>query len=272
MNQTYGIFAVTPRSISIKDDRDNGWVADVKWAFMPGAKPERKLELEHLSVLKGAAASDGIRMELTPRLDGEFLPPIMLGVTQRGNITIGEEGEVLCITRITLDELELAGLGIDAILSASNCLECTVSDQPTLDEGAKQLEGQGALFGDDEAEPAAPSGQDDVRTENAGDAPAPWDCTLILEVRTAGDRPGSVVKETREYVSRVEASQEDPNDPTIRMIRTSPRMGGGQHETLITWNADEFDPAARTATFRQSLKASDRLVDDLSKYGWELRA
>ena len=141
--QTYGIYSVQPRGISLKDDRDNGWVADIKWAFTTGAKPERKLELEHLSVLKGASASDGVRLELTPRIDGTHLEPVMLGVTQRGNITIGEEGEVLCTTRITLDALETAGLGIDAILAASNCLECTVSEQPTLDESAKALEGQG---------------------------------------------------------------------------------------------------------------------------------
>ncbi len=116
--QTYGIYSVQPRGISLKDDRDNGWVADIKWAFTTGAKPERKLELEHLSVLKGASASDGVRLELTPRIDGTHLEPVMLGVTQRGNITIGEEGEVLCTTRITLDALETAGLGIDAILAA----------------------------------------------------------------------------------------------------------------------------------------------------------
>lgn len=43
--QTYGIFAVIPRGMSIKDDWDTGWVADSKWAFMPGVWEERKVEL-----------------------------------------------------------------------------------------------------------------------------------------------------------------------------------------------------------------------------------
>lgn len=133
--QTYGIFAVTPRSISIKDDRDNGWVADIKWAFMPGAREERKFGLEHMPVLKGAAAEGGtIRLEVTPRLDGEHLPPVMMAAHLRGNITVDEDGAVLCITRVSFDELETCGLGVDAILGSSNCLECTLSNQPTLEE------------------------------------------------------------------------------------------------------------------------------------------
>ncbi|MFD1732667.1 hypothetical protein ACFSC4_31585 [Deinococcus malanensis] len=35
---------------------------------------------------------------------------------------------------MTFDELETAGLGVNAILGSSNCLECRVSDQPTLEE------------------------------------------------------------------------------------------------------------------------------------------
>ena len=80
--QTYGIYSVEPRTIAIRDDKDNGWVADIKWAFKAGVKPERKLELEHLSVLKGAAASDGVRLELTPRIDGTHLEPVMLNVSE----------------------------------------------------------------------------------------------------------------------------------------------------------------------------------------------
>ncbi|THF88420.1 hypothetical protein E7T09_04225 [Deinococcus sp. KSM4-11] len=137
--QTYGIFAVTPRGMSIKDDRDNGWVADIKWAFMPGAREERKFELHHMPVLKGAAAEGGrIRLEVTPRLGGEHLPAVMMAAHLRGNITVDEYGAVLCITRVTFDELETCGLGVDAILGSSNCLECAVSNQPTLNEQIQQ--------------------------------------------------------------------------------------------------------------------------------------
>ncbi len=62
--KTYGIYAVTPKTITVKDDKDNGWVADVKWAFAESIKPERKLELEHLPVLKGAAADGVIKLEV----------------------------------------------------------------------------------------------------------------------------------------------------------------------------------------------------------------
>ncbi|GGN44230.1 hypothetical protein [Deinococcus daejeonensis] len=137
--QTYGIFAVTPRSIAIKDDKDTGWVADTKLAFMPGARAERKFTLEHMPTLKGAAQDGGkIKLEVTPRLDGEHLPSVYVSVHLRGNITVSNEGEVLCTTRVTLDELETAGLGVDTLLGSTLCLECTVSNQPTLNEAIQQ--------------------------------------------------------------------------------------------------------------------------------------
>ncbi|MFD1732666.1 hypothetical protein ACFSC4_31590 [Deinococcus malanensis] len=83
--QTYGIFAVTPRTISVKDDKDNGWVADIKWAFTAGARPERKLTLDHVATLKGAAREGGsIKLEVTPRLDGDHLPPCFWVLTCAG--------------------------------------------------------------------------------------------------------------------------------------------------------------------------------------------
>ncbi|MFB9991254.1 hypothetical protein ACFFLM_04575 [Deinococcus oregonensis] len=133
--KSYGIYSTTPRTIAIKDDRDNGWVADVKWAFASGARPERKFELADVPTLKGAAAEGGqIKLEVTPRLDGEHLPSVYLPVTLRGNITIDDDGAVTCTTRVAFDALENAGLSVDTILNSSNCLECRVSDQPTLEE------------------------------------------------------------------------------------------------------------------------------------------
>ncbi|UQN04835.1 hypothetical protein [Deinococcus sp. QL22] len=55
-------------------------------------------------------------------------------VILRGNITSDEAGDVLVNLRVQFSELENAGLGVDALLTASCCLECTVSNQPTLDE------------------------------------------------------------------------------------------------------------------------------------------
>ncbi|WP_019585262.1 hypothetical protein [Deinococcus apachensis] len=137
--QTYGIYAVKVKGINVKDDKDNGWVADVKWAFMAGVTGERKFTLEHMPVLKGAAAENGrIKLEVTPMLDGQPLPAVYLPVHLRGNITIGDDGSVNCTTRVTFDELETAGLGVDSILNSVNCLECRVSDQPTLEEQIQQ--------------------------------------------------------------------------------------------------------------------------------------
>ncbi|THF70474.1 hypothetical protein E7T06_07145 [Deinococcus sp. Arct2-2] len=169
--KSYGIYSTTPRTIAIKDDRDNGWVADVKWAFASGARPERKFELADVPTLKGAAAEGGqIKLEVTPRLDGEHLPSVYLPVTLRGNITIDDDGAVTCTTRVAFDALENAGLSVDTILNSSNCLECRVSDQPTLEESiqselkaeqqvkedvADVLKDTKALF--DQPEPAAPN-------------------------------------------------------------------------------------------------------------------
>lgn len=147
MTQTYGIFATTIKGISVKDDKDNGWVADLKWQFMRGAKAERLLTLEKLPVLKNAARDGGqIKLEVTPMLDGEPLEPVLMPVTLRGNIAIDEDGAVTCTTRVSFDMLETSGIGIDALLSSGTCLECKVSDQPTLEESIQNelKEGQPA--------------------------------------------------------------------------------------------------------------------------------
>jgi len=269
---TYGIFAIKVISIGIKKIKDLGTVADVKAAFMSGARPERKFELEHLRLLQSAVKATGVKLEVTPMLDGTPLDPVIFGVDLRGNITISDEGEVVVTVRVLTDDLEERGLGIELLMKASNCLECTADEQQTLEESIQsevasnraedaQLEGQGNLFV-----------SDDVRTENAGEAPAPWEYTLILEVRKQGERPGTSVTETREYHRHAEAHPEAPNDPTVHMVRQSPGFGGVMHESTTTWQAAEFDAEARTAVFRQSLRASDRLVEDLSTYGWELKA
>lgn len=152
--RTYGIFATSIKGIAIKDDRGNGWVADLKQQFSRNAKPERLLTLDNIAVVKNAARDGGeIKLEVTPMLDGEALPAVLMPVTLRGNIAIDEDGAVTCTTRVPFDMLELSGLGIDALLSSSLCLECKVSDQPTLEESIQQelrdpavLEGQEPIF------------------------------------------------------------------------------------------------------------------------------
>ena len=178
--QTYGIYAVSPKGANIRDDKDNGWVGDFKWGFSRGVKPERRLGLEHIPVLKGAARDGGkIRLEVTPMLEGQPLAPVLLPVTLRGNITIDEDGDVNCTTRLTFGAMETAGLGVDAILGATCCLECTVSSQPTLDEQVREERaqpGEGLA-----AQEALPFG--DVAP--AQDVPA--NVTLLLTPREPGE-------------------------------------------------------------------------------------
>lgn len=269
---TYGIFALKIHGGTIKKIKDIGTVIDLKAGFMVGARPERKFELEHLRLLRSAIKALGVKLEVTPMIDGTPLEPVMIGVDIRGNITIGEEGDVQVTIRSGMDDLEEHGLSVELLMKARNCLECMADEQQTLEESIQselqsnraedgQLEGQGNLFT-----------SDDVRTENAGEAPAPWEYTLILEVLKQGERPGTSVTETREYHRHAKAHPEAPNDPTVHMVRQSPGFGGVMHESTTTWQAAEFDAEARTAVFRQSLRASDRLVEDLSTYGWELKA
>lgn len=131
---TYGIFSVKPTTITVKQDKDAGWVYDVKWAFSSYAREERKFEVEHMRLLQSAAKVGGIKLECTPMIDGTPLEPVMIPTTQRGNITISDEGGVIVSTRTHRYELEERGLGVETILYASNCLECTADEQQTLEE------------------------------------------------------------------------------------------------------------------------------------------
>lgn len=145
--KTYGIYSTIIKGISIKDDKDNGWVADLKQQFSRTARSERLLTLDSIAVIKNAARSGEIKLEVTPMEDGEPLSPVMMPVNLRGNITIDDDGAVTCTTRVTFDTLELSGIGIDALLSSSLCLECTASDQPTLEESIHQELQEGVLEG-----------------------------------------------------------------------------------------------------------------------------
>lgn len=145
--QTYGIFGLTFKTASIKTDNDAGRVLDAKYKFSQGVRPERRFMLEHVPVLKGAAQEGGkLRLEVTPMMDGQAFPAVDVPVILRGNITIDEAGDVLVNLRVQFSELENAGLGVDALLMASCCLECTVSNQPTLDEQIqKELKAEGQV-------------------------------------------------------------------------------------------------------------------------------
>jgi len=97
---TYGIFAIEVISISIKKINDLGTVADAKATFMSGARPERKFELEHLRLLQSAVKATGVKLEVTPMLDGTLLDSVIFGVKLRSNITISAEGEAVVTGRV----------------------------------------------------------------------------------------------------------------------------------------------------------------------------
>ena len=158
---TYGIFSVKPTTITVKQDKDAGWVYDVKWAFSSYAREERKFEVEHMRLLQSAAKVGGIKRECTPMIDGTPLEPVMIPTTQRGNITISDEGEVIVSTRTHRYELEERGLGVETILYASNCLECTADEQQTLEESALQTELQANRDEDAQMDLPFPPGNDE---------------------------------------------------------------------------------------------------------------
>lgn len=100
--------------------------------------------------------------------------------------------------------------------------------------------------------------------------PAPWKATLHLDVRSRGARPGTSHIERRVYTADVDASPDWPDDASLNMVRLGETFGG-VYQAITTWTPAESDPQARTALFRQSLRRSDRLVDELERYGWQRR-
>lgn len=163
-HRTYGIYALEFLGLTSKEVREIGWVHDIKWAFMVGAKPERKFELDHAQVLFGAADSSGLKLEICPRMSGGHLPGVMVPTTLQGSLTTVAEGpKTKFTTRVSQEALEQAGLTSAVLFEASCSLECTVSDMPTLAEQTEAqiqeeleknrvLDGQEPLFDEQTAE------------------------------------------------------------------------------------------------------------------------
>lgn len=89
-----------------------------------------------------------------------------------------------------------------------------------------------------------------------------WEATLYLEVRSRGKA------EQRVYVAKVQAKAGEP--PILHMIRQSETFAA-TYQSVTTWRPAEVDEQARKAVFSESLRRSDRLVDELEMYGWERR-
>ncbi|SMB89155.1 hypothetical protein [Deinococcus hopiensis] len=138
--RTYGIYSLEFKGFTTKEIREIGFVHDVKWVFNRNAKPDWKFELDHTHVLFGAAETDGLKLEIRPRVNGEHLPGILLPTTLQGNLTTVPEGVTRFVTRIADETLTAAGLSCAAFLNCSFALECTVGDMPTLEESMIQQE------------------------------------------------------------------------------------------------------------------------------------
>jgi len=94
--------------------------------------------------------------------------------------------------------------------------------------------------------------------------------TLHLEVRSRGKRVGQSTLEQRVYTITAPASEKDPDDATAQMVVTTETFGSVQH-SITTLKPVEVDTVARTAVFRESRAASDKLVERLEYFGWERR-
>lgn len=92
-------------------------------------------------------------------------------------------------------------------------------------------------------------------------APDHWQATLHLEIRTRGGI------QHRTYTAALPVDPAHPDSATLHMVRESTTFNG-TFISKTTWHPAEVDPRARTAVFRESLRRSDRLVDDLELYGW----
>ncbi|MCD0160079.1 hypothetical protein IHN63_02035 [Deinococcus sp. 6YEL10] len=94
--------------------------------------------------------------------------------------------------------------------------------------------------------------------------------TLHLEVRSRGTRPGQVRREQRVYTHTQLVDPNDPEPCRVTMQRQVQHAGGLSVSTW-TWTPETSDLDARTSTFRESVKASDKLLEYLEHWGWTRR-
>lgn len=101
-------------------------------------------------------------------------------------------------------------------------------------------------------------------------AVVPFTATLHLEVRSRGPRPGTSHIERRVYQMTYEVTPTNDLPCRLHMIHDYPQ-GDYITRSVHTWDPTEYDLTARTATFRETLKASDKLLAKLERHGWQRR-
>lgn len=96
------------------------------------------------------------------------------------------------------------------------------------------------------------------------------DATLFLEVRSRGARPGQTQREQRVYTHTQLVDPTSPDPCMVTMQRQVPHAGGVSISSW-TWTPELVDLDTRTSIFRESLKASDKLLEHLPHFGWTRR-
>lgn len=195
--RTYGIFSLNFLGATTKEVGEIGWIHDVKWAFNPGSRTERLFTPDLAPLVFGASDSDGLKLEVSPRMEGAHLPGVLLPTTLRGDLKLSENGSVHFSTRVSQEALEQAGFTPAVWFEASFALECTVSDQPTLEEQTEaQIQAElGALplFGTGEGQALPEVNTDEVLTEmsEAPDGPPMTDTgappSITLDPKADGE-------------------------------------------------------------------------------------
>lgn len=94
--------------------------------------------------------------------------------------------------------------------------------------------------------------------------------TLHLEVRSRGARPGQVRREQRVYTNTQVVDPAQP-DPCMVTMQRQVQHAGGVSVSTWTWTPESVDLDACTSTFRESVKASDKLLEHLPHWGWTRR-
>lgn len=97
--------------------------------------------------------------------------------------------------------------------------------------------------------------------------PLPIKATLHLDVRSRGPRPGTSHVERRVYEMTYDVTPTDELPFRLHMVHDYPQ-GDYVTRSIHTWDPAEYDLDARIATFRETLKASDKLLGKLERFGW----
>lgn len=101
--------------------------------------------------------------------------------------------------------------------------------------------------------------------------PSPtFDGVLRLEIRRKGPRPGVPNIERRVYSAKIARSAEDPEARNCTLEHIS-YQGDYQQINRRELTLESHDPVTDTATYRESVKASEKWYEQLGRFGWVRR-